>query len=32
MLGLDFSFFNWALVTDWLLKGFYFSITLTIQA
>lgn len=32
MLGLDFSFFNWALVTDWLLKGFYFSITLTIIA
>ncbi|RZL59304.1 MAG: amino acid ABC transporter permease [Variovorax sp.] len=32
MLGLDFSFFNWALVTDWLLKGFYFSITLTIVA
>ncbi|RYF49727.1 MAG: amino acid ABC transporter permease [Comamonadaceae bacterium] len=32
MLGLDFSFFNWALVTDWLLKGFYFSVTLTIIA
>ncbi|RZL66690.1 MAG: ABC transporter permease subunit, partial [Variovorax sp.] len=32
MLGLDFSFFNWALVTDWLLKGFYFSVTLTIVA
>ncbi|WP_210392572.1 amino acid ABC transporter permease [Variovorax sp. PAMC 28711] len=32
MMGLDFSFFNWALVTDWLLKGFYFSVTLTIIA
>ncbi len=32
MMGLDFSFFNWALVTDWLLKGFYFSVTLTIVA
>ncbi|AMM26654.1 amino acid ABC transporter permease [Variovorax sp. PAMC 28711] len=31
-MGLDFSFFNWALVTDWLLKGFYFSVTLTIIA
>jgi glutamate/aspartate transport system permease protein len=32
MMGLDFSFFNWALVTDWLLKGFYFSVTLTVVA
>ena len=32
MLGLDFSFFNWALVTDWLLKGFYFSVMLTVIA
>jgi glutamate/aspartate transport system permease protein len=32
MFGLDFSFYNWDLVSKFLLKGFYFSITLTVVA
>ncbi|MBN8493529.1 MAG: amino acid ABC transporter permease [Burkholderiales bacterium] len=32
MMGLDFSFYNWDLVSKFLLKGFYFSITLTVVA
>ena len=29
MMNLDFSFYNWDLVTAFLLKGFYFSVFLT---
>jgi glutamate/aspartate transport system permease protein len=32
MMGLDFSFYNWDLVSKFLLKGFYFSIMLTVVA
>jgi glutamate/aspartate transport system permease protein len=32
MFGLDFSFYNWDLVSKFLLKGFYFSIFLTVVA
>ena len=32
MMGLDFSFYNSDLVRKFLLKGFYFSITLTVVA
>ena len=32
MMGLDFSFYNWDLVSKFLLKGFYFSVTLTVVA
>ena len=32
MMGLDFSFYNWDLVSKFLLKGFYFSILLTVVA
>jgi len=32
MLDLDFSFFNWELVTGFLLKGLWFSIELTLIA
>jgi glutamate/aspartate transport system permease protein len=32
MFGLDFSFYNWDLVSKFLLKGFYFSVTLTVVA
>ena len=32
MMGLDFSFYNWDLVSKFLLKGLYFSITLTVVA
>ena len=30
MGGLDFSFYNWDLVTKFLLKGLYFSLFLTV--
>ncbi|MBT8523414.1 amino acid ABC transporter permease [Polynucleobacter paneuropaeus] len=32
MLSLDLSFYNWGLVTNYLLKGFIFSVQLTIIA
>jgi len=32
MLSLDLSFYNWGLVTNYLLKGFLFSVQLTIIA
>jgi len=32
MLSLDLSFYNWELVTNYLLKGFLFSVQLTIIA
>ena len=32
MLGLDFSFYNWDLITYYVLKGLYFSIFLTVVA
>lgn len=32
MLSLDLSFYNWDLVTNYLLKGFYFSAQLTLIA
>ena len=32
MLGLDFSFYNWDLITSYVLKGLYFSIFLTVVA
>ena len=31
-LKLDFSFYNWDLISNYVLKGFYFSITLTVVA
>ena len=32
MMGLDFSFYNWDLVSKFLLKGLYFSLFLTVMA
>ncbi|MDT0138634.1 amino acid ABC transporter permease [Acidovorax sp. PRC11] len=32
MMNLDFSFYNWDIISKFVLKGFYFSITLTIVA
>lgn len=32
MMNLDFSFYNWDILSKFVLKGFYFSITLTIVA
>ena len=32
MLGLDFSFYNWDLISSYVLKGLYFSIFLTVVA
>jgi glutamate/aspartate transport system permease protein len=32
MLGLDLSFFNWSLIGPYVVKGFWFSIQLTIIA
>ena len=32
MFGLDFSFYNWDLITSYVLKGLYFSIFLTVVA
>ncbi|TWH64333.1 amino acid ABC transporter membrane protein 2, PAAT family (TC 3.A.1.3.-) [Azomonas agilis] len=32
MLDLDFSFYNWAMISDFVLKGFYFSLVLTLIA
>lgn len=32
MLNLDFSFYNWAMISDFVLKGFYFSLALTLVA
>ena len=31
-MNLDFGFYNWAVITDFVLKGFYFSVFLTIVA
>jgi len=31
-LNLDFSFYNWDLITNFVLKGLYFSVMLTIVA
>ena len=31
-LNLDFSFYNWELISNYVLKGFYFSVTLTVVA
>ena len=32
MLGLDMSFLNWDMISQFVVKGFYFSIMLTIVA
>ena len=32
MKDLDFSFYNWEIISNFVLKGFYFSITLTVVA
>lgn len=32
MLNLDFSFYNWAMIHDFVLKGLYFSVLLTLVA
>ncbi|MDR6214284.1 amino acid ABC transporter permease [Paracidovorax wautersii] len=32
MMGLDFSFYNWDIISKFVLKGFYFSIVLTVVA
>ncbi|MGC3985353.1 MAG: amino acid ABC transporter permease [Pseudorhodoferax sp.] len=31
-MNLDFSFYNWSVITDFVLKGFYFSVFLTVVA
>ena len=31
-MTLDFSFYNWELISNYVLKGFYFSVTLTVVA
>ena len=31
-MNLDFSFYNWSVITDFVLKGFYFSVMLTVVA
>jgi glutamate/aspartate transport system permease protein len=31
-MNLDFGFYNWAVITDFVLKGFYFSVFLTVVA
>lgn len=31
-MNLDFGFYNWAVLTDFVLKGFYFSVFLTVVA
>ncbi len=31
-MNLDFGFYNWAVITDFVLKGFYFSVMLTVVA
>ena len=31
-MNLDFSFYNWDLISNYVLKGFYFSVTLTVVA
>ena len=32
MLNLDFSILNWALIQDFILKGLWFSLALTVVA
>ncbi len=32
MAGLDFGFYNWDVITNFVLKGFYFSVFLTVVA
>ena len=32
MMSLDFSFYNWQVISNFVLRGFYFSIALTIIA
>jgi glutamate/aspartate transport system permease protein len=32
MMNLDFSFYNWEVISNFVLKGFYFSILLTVVA
>ena len=32
MMNLDFSFYNWSLISTYVLKGFYFSVILTVVA
>ena len=32
MMNLDFSFYNWEVISEFVLKGFYFSIMLTVVA
>ncbi len=32
MMNLDFGFYNWNVITDFVLKGFYFSVFLTVVA
>ena len=32
MMNLDFSFYNWSLISNYVLKGFYFSVILTVVA
>ncbi|KQP16099.1 amino acid ABC transporter permease [Pseudorhodoferax sp. Leaf265] len=31
-MNLDFGFYNWSVITDFVLKGFYFSVFLTVVA
>lgn len=31
-MSLDFGFYNWTLISDYVLKGFYFSVWLTVVA
>lgn len=32
MMNLDFSFYSWSLISTYVLKGFYFSVFLTVVA
>ena len=32
MMNLDFSFYNWDVISKFVLSGFYFSVVLTIVA
>ena len=32
MLNLDLSFFSWSIISSFVLKGFYFSVLLTLVA
>ena len=32
MMNLDFSFYDWGVISNYVLKGFYFSVFLTVVA